>query len=106
MVSRTRAAAGGLKRRLLPNPAAHLKTIAFRCAKIADHGGGFVFQDEIQPGLAIFRLDDTPFLPGETLGNKSAGQRVAIDQNERFHFARTGVGSRIQKELPPSRRDS
>ena len=63
-----------------------------------------MFQDEIEPGLAVFGFEDAPFLPGEALGNERAGQRIAVDQDERFHFVAASVGSMIQKELPPSLR--
>src|SRR5450631_4231397 len=98
--------AGRLERGLLPNPAANLETVAFGRTKIAEDGNGFVFHDEVEPGLSIFRFEDAPFPPGETLCNKSASQRIAVDQDERFHFVAASLGSRIQKQLPPSLRDS
>jgi hypothetical protein len=40
------------------------------------------------------------------LGNERASQSIAVDEDERFHFVDAGVGSRIQKVLPPPFRDS
>ena len=91
---------------MLSNPAANLEAVAFWRAQIADHGRGFVLQDEIEPGLAVFGFEDAPLLPGEALGNERASQRIAIDQDKRLHFVAAGVGSMIQKVLPPSWRDS
>jgi hypothetical protein len=91
---------------LLSNPAANLEAVAFRRAKIADHRSGFVLKDEIDPGLAVFGFENAPLLPSEALGDERASQRIAVDQDERFHFAAATVGSMIQKVLPPSLRAS
>ena len=91
---------------MLSNPAANLEAVAFRRAKIADHGSRFVLKDEIEPGLAVLGFEDAPLPPGEALGDERASQRIAIDQDERFHFVAASVGSMIQKELPPSLRAS
>ena len=98
--------ASRLERGLLANPAANLEAVAFRRAQIADHGSGFVFQDEIEAGLSVRGFEDAPLLSGEALRDERASQRIAVDQDERFHFVAASVGSMIQKELPPSLRDS
>ena len=75
-------------------------------AKIAKEGSWFVFPDEIESGLSVFGFEDEPFLSYEAPCNESASQRIAVDEDERFHFVGPAAGSRIQKVLPPSFRDS
>src|SRR5262249_25342053 len=58
---------------LFANQAANLESIPSRGANIAKHGGRLVQQNKIQTGLAIFRLQHTPVVTEQTLGNKSPG---------------------------------